>query len=84
MMQQKLVTIFLHEPLERPTQRDAIQEHLHSYLSRGWRILQVQPCFSAAAGNATSATGWLAVLLGLPDSSEAEYGFSIYRERPVY
>lgn len=84
MMQQKLVTIVLHEPLERSPRRETVQEHLQSYLARGWRIMQIHPCGTAVGATAPGATGWLAVLLGLPDPVDQDIGFSNYRERSPY
>lgn len=67
MTQQKLITVFFNETLERPMRKEAVQEHLQSYLSKGWRITQIHPGHSAGMGGSAGMNGWLAVLLEMAD-----------------
>jgi hypothetical protein len=80
MARQKLVTVFFNETLERPTRKEAIQEHLESYLSTGWRVLQIHPGHPAGAGGVAGMNGWFVVLLELADPPGTTAPLSASRE----
>ena len=65
---QKLVTIYLtdsSESRDRDThiKNNEIDEHLESYLSDGWKVINMCPVGTYSSGSFTGTSGFLSVVI---------------------